>query len=60
LVKKSLSFFVFFSRFIYYLLAPPRQVGGLGLRDALGWHPYADSRRWRPAGGAVAQEPNWV
>jgi hypothetical protein len=39
-------------------LAPPRQVGGGGggvaPRGALGRHPSADSRRWRPAGGPVA------
>jgi hypothetical protein len=36
-------------------LAPPRQVGGFPPRGALGRHPPADPRRWRPAGGpAVA------
>jgi hypothetical protein len=35
-------------------LAPPRQVGGFVPRDALGRHPSADPRRWRPAGGLVA------
>jgi hypothetical protein len=36
-------------------LAPPRQVGGFAPRDALGRHPSADPRRWRPAaGGPVA------
>jgi hypothetical protein len=35
-------------------LAPPRQVGGGSPRDALGRHPPADPRRWRPAGGPVA------
>jgi hypothetical protein len=36
-------------------LAPPRQVGGVFPRDALGRHPSADRRRWRPAGlGSVA------
>jgi hypothetical protein len=33
-------------------LAPPRQVGGVGPRDAL--DPPADPRRWRTAGGPVA------
>jgi hypothetical protein len=49
---KSLSSLVFFN-FIYYL-APPRQVGGFAPRGALGQHPSAAPRRWRPAGGAVA------
>jgi hypothetical protein len=35
-------------------LAPPRQVGGCAPRDALGRHPSAVPRRWRPAGGPVA------
>jgi hypothetical protein len=35
-------------------LAPPRQVEGGSPRDALGRHPSADPRRWRPAGGPVA------
>ncbi len=35
-------------------LAPPRQVRGFVPRDALGRHPSADPRRWRPAGGSVA------
>jgi hypothetical protein len=35
-------------------LAPPRQVGGYAPRNALGRHPSADPRRWRPAGGPVA------
>jgi hypothetical protein len=34
-------------------LAPPRQVWGVFPRDALGRHPSADPRRWRPAGGPV-------
>jgi hypothetical protein len=33
--------------------APPHQVGGRVLRDALGRHPSVDPRRWRPAGGPV-------
>jgi hypothetical protein len=32
-------------------LTPPRQVGGFAPRDALGRHPSADPRGWRPAGG---------
>jgi hypothetical protein len=35
-------------------LAPPRQVGGFVLWDALGRRPSADPRRWRTAGGPVA------
>ena len=35
-------------------LAPPRQVGGFVPRGALGRHPSAGPRRWRPAGGPVA------
>jgi hypothetical protein len=35
-------------------LAPPRQVRGFAPRDALGQHPPASPRRWRPAGGPVA------
>jgi hypothetical protein len=35
-------------------LAPPRQVGESGPRDALGRRPSADPRRWRTAGGPVA------
>jgi hypothetical protein len=35
-------------------LAPPRQVGGFVPWDALGRHPSADPRRWRPASGPVA------
>jgi hypothetical protein len=35
-------------------LTLPRQVGGRAPRDALGRHPSADPRRWRPAGGPVA------
>jgi hypothetical protein len=45
--------------FIRYL-APPRQVGGSDPRDALGRHPSAGPRRWRPAGGPGWQEPNWI
>jgi hypothetical protein len=37
-----------------FFLAPPRQVGGRGPRDALDRHPSDDPRRWCPAGGPVA------
>jgi hypothetical protein len=39
--------------FICYL-APPREVGGCGPRDALGRHPSDDPRRLRPVSGPVA------
>jgi hypothetical protein len=53
LTGKCWSGFLGLLKFIYYL-APPRQVGGCAPRDALGRHPPADPRRWRPAGGPVA------
>jgi hypothetical protein len=54
----GLSFYVLLGGY----LAPPRQpscLGGLSRGtylhgDALGRHPSADPRRWRPAGGPVA------
>jgi hypothetical protein len=36
-------------------LAPPRQVGGCAPRGALGRHPSADPRRWRPAEPNICQ-----
>jgi hypothetical protein len=51
LPMQSLGFCVsFLSNFF---ISPRRQGGGRGPWDALDRHPFADPRRWRPAGGPV-------
>jgi hypothetical protein len=43
------------SFFFLFTTSPRRdKLGGVGPRDALGRHPPADPRRWRPASGPVA------